>query len=121
MGNDWSLCRHEKKPLQVRHRGVDRDKGVVHLDDPRLPIASMKPIQRTKSLKDLKKKKQTSKVVDLTRVMPVGVEFSKFYVEQQRELGFNRQLSFDPTRNKPLARPSDERNFKDSVNTCGVE
>ena len=121
MGNNWSICRTEKKPLQVRRKGIDRAKGVVHLEDPRLPFANKKPINRTASLKDINRKKKSSKVVDLVNVMPVGVEFSEFYVEQHRELGLNRQYSFDPSRKKGTARPSDERNFKDSVNTCGVD
>ncbi len=121
MGTKWSLCRHETKPLQIRRKGVDKNRGIVHLDDPRLPVVAKRPIERTASLKDLNRKKNTSKVVDLAYVMPVGVEFSEFYVEQQRELGLNRQYSFDPSHKRTRARPSDERHFKDSVNTCGVD
>ena len=110
----------------VQKRGVNRQRGVVKIED-ELKVARLPPsfkqrsMPKTVSLKDLKKQNtKREKNIELRNVVPVGVEFTEFYLEYQKTIqGFSRAYSVDY--NNKLQNTSTADPARDSVNTCGRE
>ena len=124
MGNKFALCNYSTPPLKrARHNGKQPEKKLIVLAESDfsdiLPQELPKrhrslSLKRKESLKLAEKRMKRSNDV----IVPVGIEFSEFYVQRKRENGSNQVQSLETGRgNGYVVQPM----RMDSVKTCGVD
>ena len=123
MGNKISLCNYSTPPLKKSRNIPKPRKKVVVLAES--DFSELLPqdlpkrhrslsLRRRESMEQAEKRMKRSKDV----IVPVGIEFSEFYVQRKKEIGSDQVHSMETGRgNGYVAQPM----RMDSVKTCGVD
>ena len=123
MGNKISLCNYSTPPLKKGKNIAKPQKKLVVLAESdfsdvlpqELPRRHRSlSLRRKQSLEQAEKRMKRSKDV----IVPVGIEFSEFYIQRKKEIGSDQVQSLETARgNGYVVQPL----RMDSIKTCGVD